>query len=272
MDTIERVQKRSLLLAEVLHRNAVIIDSYQDREGLVLQHYVFHMLSIPEQLITDIRDKYAYDNIVQHVEIDNKRHILKIQRPMSHVLMKSPKFCKYPRNLPSDIGWLEHLIELSLNTCRISGLLPKSIGDCRSLQILILSDNHLAGHIPSTLGCLHHLTFLDLSHNHFCGSIPEELGNLTCLAKCYLSHNQLSGPIPQSFGKLHQLLRLGTHYFKCVLSFIAFTNRSIGLQSSFLQSSCWSFASSKPSVAKRRAQLFIRLLVLFSLYRSCNVT
>ena len=209
MDTVERMEKRSRLFVEVLHRNALVIDAYQDREGLVLEHYIFHMLSICDQAITDIRDKSAYDNIIQHVESDAKGRILKIQRPMSHVLMKSPKFCKYPRNLPPDIGWLEHLTELSLNTCRISGLLPKSIGDCANLQILILSDNHLGGHIPPTLGFLKHLMFLDLSHNHLCGNIPDELGDLTNLVKCYLSHNQFSGPIPSSFGKLHLLMRLG---------------------------------------------------------------
>jgi Leucine-rich repeat (LRR) protein len=60
----------------------------------------------------------------------------------------------------------------------ISGSLPSSLGLLRYLSDLSLQNNQFVGSIPESLGSLKNLRNLYLSSNEFTGSIPESLGDL----------------------------------------------------------------------------------------------
>lgn len=109
--------------------------------------------------------------------------------------MISIKDCK-GFNLPSWIGEMQNLGEITLNRNNLQGSIPSALYKLPNLTHLDLSENQLAGSIPTEIGGLTNLTYLDLSDNQLTGSIPTELGKLSELADLYLHRNQLTGPIP----------------------------------------------------------------------------
>ena len=90
----------------------------------------------------------------------------------------------------------------------LTGTIPSELGNLSGLAELSLLENELSGPIPGELGGLANLTRLLLSENELTGPIPSELGNLANLTRLLLSENELTGPIPSELGNLANLTRL----------------------------------------------------------------
>ena len=108
-------------------------------------------------------------------------------------------------SIPPQLGNLANLQALVLSSNQLSGSIPPELGNLANLQGLFLDNNQLSGSIPSDLGNLYHLELLRLGFNQLSGSIPPELGNLANLYQLYLEYNQLSGSIPSELGDLANL-------------------------------------------------------------------
>ena len=107
--------------------------------------------------------------------------------------------------IPSELGDLTSLEELSLSGNQLSGAIPPELGDLANLDHLWLQHNQLTGAIPPELGQLTRLELLNLQENQLTGAIPQSLTNLTELRFLDLHENQLSGAIPPELSKLANL-------------------------------------------------------------------
>ncbi|XP_027091699.1 uncharacterized protein [Coffea arabica] len=119
-------------------------------------------------------------------------------------------------HIPSGIGNLTKLAELSLETNQLSGTFPEEIGKLRSLTLLSLADNKLTGSIPKSIGNLGDLSLLYLHQNFLSGPIPKEFGNLKLLTDIRIFTNKLGGALPEdAFSNLThlQFLALSDNYF-----------------------------------------------------------
>ena len=152
-------------------------------------------------------------------------------------------------SLPSSIGNLTELRNLSLSGLRLEGYLPHSIGMLTKLEYLDVSGSvNLTGPIPDTfgnlsslrvfradrcsltalpdsIGSLSQLQTLSLQDNRIV-SVPATLGNLPQLRFLSLQNNSISGPIPTSIGLLSNLemLSLGSNMFSSLIDFSNLTN------------------------------------------------
>ena len=99
---------------------------------------------------------------------------------------------------------------LFLASNQLTGEIPTELGNLSSLTQLSLSINQLTGEIPTELGNLSSLTRLSLSSNQLTGEIPTELGNLSSLQRLWLNNNQLTGEIPTELGNLSNLTQLSS--------------------------------------------------------------
>ncbi|XP_048446323.1 receptor-like protein 2 [Pyrus x bretschneideri] len=88
------------------------------------------------------------------------------------------------------------LIDLSSNN--ITGNIPSEIGQLQLLQQLSLENNNFSGNIPEQMSNLKKLEILNLSKNHLSGKIPSSLASLNFLNSFVVSYNNLEGPIPTS--------------------------------------------------------------------------
>ena len=113
--------------------------------------------------------------------------------------------------IPSRLGDLPNLVNLSLHANDLTGPIPAELGGLANLMDLSLSSNDLSGPIPPELGSLANLTLLNLRENSLSGPIPPELGNLSNLVELSLNANDLSEPIPAELGDLANLVNLGLH-------------------------------------------------------------
>ncbi|TYI21513.1 hypothetical protein ES332_A06G042300v1 [Gossypium tomentosum] len=111
-------------------------------------------------------------------------------------------------SIPSELGNMESLSEISLYHNNLSGLIPTSFGDLRLLTLAHLYENQLSGPIPEEIGNLNSLVDLELSENQLNGSIPASLGNLSNLEILFLRDNRLSDSIPNEIGNLMKLIVL----------------------------------------------------------------
>ncbi|KAG2641270.1 probable LRR receptor-like serine/threonine-protein kinase At3g47570 [Panicum virgatum] len=125
---------------------------------------------------------------------------ISIDFDLSYNLLEGP--------LPSEVGGLVNLKELTLSGNKLSGDIPDTISNCRVLEKLALDGNSFQGSIPVTFNKMAGLTFLNLTNNKLNGSIPGNLASITNLQELYLAHNNLSGTIPESLGNQTSLLRL----------------------------------------------------------------
>ncbi len=110
--------------------------------------------------------------------------------------------------IPSELGKLSNLIELSLWGNQLTGPIPPELGSLSELGVLELAGNQLTGPIPLELGSLSELGVLELAGNQLTGPIPLELGRLTNLWDLLLGGNRLTGPIPSWVGDFSNLLAL----------------------------------------------------------------
>ena len=107
--------------------------------------------------------------------------------------------------IPSELGELTNLRQLSLGKNDLSGAIPPQLGRLTYLKWLYLHENNLSGTVPSELGRLTDLESLGLWDNELSGAIPPALGNLTNLRQLSLSGNRLSGTVPSELGQLAEL-------------------------------------------------------------------
>ena len=111
-------------------------------------------------------------------------------------------------SIPPELGTLTALVWLSLPANDLSGEIPPELGRLKSLEYLGLHYNELTGEIPGELGDLTSLEKLELHTNQLVGMIPPQMGNLASLEYLFLDHNQLSGAIPRELGNLTNLRQL----------------------------------------------------------------
>eukprot|EP00803_Ostreobium_quekettii_P000399 evm.model.scf_50.10 EVM.evm.TU.scf_50.10 scf_50:171781-173942(-) len=97
--------------------------------------------------------------------------------------------------IPSEVGSLTMLRELSLHSNAFTGTIPLSIGSLSNLVALNLGGNELVGNIPVTLGNLNKVKHLSLGENMLTGPVPFFLFGIDSLKIVYLHDNHLSGNI-----------------------------------------------------------------------------
>ena len=115
--------------------------------------------------------------------------------------------------LPSELGELTALTELSLVAQEMSGPIPAALGNLRKLRVLEVQNSigdrlnrrYLTGPLPMALWQLTELRKLSLDDNRLTGTLPEELGMLSKLKVLRLKNNELSGEIPMALGSLSDL-------------------------------------------------------------------
>jgi Leucine-rich repeat (LRR) protein len=112
--------------------------------------------------------------------------------------------------LPNEL--FVHLTSLGVllitSSTSLVGSIPSSIGSLTDLSDLTLAANHLSGSLPSQLSELSELISLSLFGNQLFGSISFDLQNFSLLESVSLYDNHLTGTIPLGFFKLSRLLLL----------------------------------------------------------------
>ena len=88
------------------------------------------------------------------------------------------------------------MIAITLPSNGLTGELPTELGDLSHLQELSLAANRLSGNIPPELGNLTGLIVLDLAWNQLTGEIPPEFANLKSLQMMDIASNQMTGCVP----------------------------------------------------------------------------
>jgi len=99
-------------------------------------------------------------------------------------------------DIPSELGLLTELTDLSLSRNLLEGSIPSELGLLTGLQRLVLFHNNLRSSIPSELGLLTALTGLRLDENNLSSTIPKEVAELPLLTSFNVRRNKLSGSIP----------------------------------------------------------------------------
>jgi Leucine-rich repeat (LRR) protein len=115
---------------------------------------------------------------------------------------------QYEGSLPTELGRLAELTDLSLSSRGLNGTLPSELGMLSTLQVLHISRSSLTGTLPTQFGLLTNLRSLDLSQNDFSSVIPTEMGQLTPLMRLDISDNSLSGGFPNQLTRLSNLVVL----------------------------------------------------------------
>ena len=106
---------------------------------------------------------------------------------------------------------------LELTVLGLNGRIPSDLGRLDRLVQLSLPHNRLAGRIPPELGNLASLESLNLNHNTLTGAIPPELAKLENLKELRLVGNRLTGPVPAALGGLDlSILRLRGNDFDSI--------------------------------------------------------
>ncbi|KAI9075420.1 hypothetical protein K1719_042615 [Acacia pycnantha] len=159
--------------------------------------------------------------------LSNCRHLQNLGLSRNPLHMKLPKSignlsdslqslemdsCEINGNIPSEIGNLSSLFELSFAENFFNGSIPPTISKLQALQRLNLVGNELDGLIVDELCDIRGLAYLYLSANKFSGAMPPCLGNLMSLQDLDLSSNKLISEIPSSFWNLTYILRLDLSY------------------------------------------------------------
>lgn len=109
--------------------------------------------------------------------------------------------------LPSDMGKVLSLKNLSLAGNEFSGPIPDWVSGLSSLQSLDFSRNSFSGRIPESLTGLNNLVYLNLSLNGFTKNIPKGFEEMGVLEVLDLHGNMLTGDLDSQF----LLLTTATH-------------------------------------------------------------
>lgn len=100
------------------------------------------------------------------------------------------------------------VIELNLESNNLVGTLPTELGLLSTLQNLTLADNAIGSTIPSEIGMLSSLVSVDAHGNLLEGSLPLEIGRLGALDRMNFSFNKLRGSIPATIGDMKNLVNI----------------------------------------------------------------
>lgn len=114
---------------------------------------------------------------------------------------------------------------INIRKNKLTGSIPSGIGALTRLEELTTNENRLTGALPN-LSELSDLRVLSVRQNQINGTIPSSIGHLMALEVLQLRENQIVGPIPSEVGLLSALTDLNIHdnkvqYRECV-GFIAF--------------------------------------------------
>lgn len=100
---------------------------------------------------------------------------------------------RFPLGLRAARKRLEHL---NLDRNMLSGPLPSAVGELRQLTQLSVAVNSFKGALPMQLGDLRRLAYLSITHNHFTGGLPSSMVRLSSLAYMDVAFNELMGTLP----------------------------------------------------------------------------
>lgn len=114
-------------------------------------------------------------------------------------------------SIPDNIGTFVKLQYLDISNNLFTDSLPSGIGDLASLQNLTLAGNNFSGPIPDSISGLTSLQSLDLSRNSFSDSLPSSLTKLGSLVYLNLSSNEFKKKIPKGIDLLSSLQVLDLH-------------------------------------------------------------
>lgn len=137
--------------------------------------------------------------------------------------------------IPSSLGSITSLKDITIQFSNISGALPSEIFSLSNLQRLVITDTNIDGNIP-VLSSLTSLTILSLYNNKLSGIIPPSITNcplrtlrlegnklngsidilspLTNITQLTLQNNYLSGTLPSFLSSLSlTVLDLSNNYF-----------------------------------------------------------
>lgn len=109
--------------------------------------------------------------------------------------------------LPTDIGLLTDLkyLFIAMNPNLNKEIIPSEIGLLTELIDISLQNTNRIGEIPYTIKNNKLLITLDLINNYITGDIPDELSMLKQLRFLLLRGNELTGDIPPTFSQLKEL-------------------------------------------------------------------
>ncbi|XP_056165491.1 disease resistance protein RPV1-like [Syzygium oleosum] len=114
--------------------------------------------------------------------------------------------CNSLKELPEEVGKLKDLEELVLDESGITEI-PTSIGSLTKLKNLSAVNCKSLREIPSSIGDLKNLQHLNLSHCERLKELPEEVGELKDLEELLLDFGGIA-EIPTSIGSLRKLKKL----------------------------------------------------------------
>lgn len=95
-----------------------------------------------------------------------------------------------PKNWPSNLTFID------LSGKNLVGTIPTSIGNLLHLQNLSLASNSLSGPIPNFISAMHELVHLDLSSNQLNGTVPKFISEMNNLKFLNLEKNRFRGTLP----------------------------------------------------------------------------
>ena len=110
-------------------------------------------------------------------------------------------------SLPSHLGQLTKLRQMTLWGNQISSTLPTEIGTMSNMRLMMIGGNPISGTIPSELGNLSALMGLILENNPgLGGTLPIELGRVNgTLEVLQITETALSGAIPEMLCTVKEL-------------------------------------------------------------------
>ncbi|RZC89198.1 hypothetical protein C5167_030892 [Papaver somniferum] len=100
-------------------------------------------------------------------------HVIGLSLEMLRELI--PDKNRFTGSLPSTVGELGNLIELSVHGNSFSRNLPPGLKNLQKLVSVDLIMDLFSGNLPPSIGNLKRLIYLDASRNKFTGIIPQEL-------------------------------------------------------------------------------------------------
>lgn len=106
-------------------------------------------------------------------------------------------------DIPSEIGNLKKLKQISLGWTSIAGTIPDSLYGLKDLWGLELSGSRISGTISSRIGLLTKLGQFSIADTRISGTLPEDISKLSQLDQLYVNGNpNLVGSIPRNFCSL----------------------------------------------------------------------
>ncbi|KAL3944451.1 MAG: hypothetical protein SGBAC_001479 [Bacillariaceae sp.] len=109
------------------------------------------------------------------------------------------------RLLCNDLG---EVTDMFLNVAGLNGTIPSELGVLTSLSQLSLAKNNLSGTIPSSLGELKDMKFMQFALNSLSGRIPAAFERFTKLERFIMHVNQLTGTLPNLWRDEFRRLRI----------------------------------------------------------------